>query len=377
VLPEGLAWPPKKDDLERLYLVEKLSAAKIAERYGLIGRYKTPKVAESTVLYHLKKNGIARRDPAEHDRKVTEKMEDEWVRRYNSGESLKQIAADTVDPVTVWNHLKSKGLVLRDRVEAQIQAVTKYKRKRFSGDEVERAYLMGLRYGDLHVVRHGRAIRTRVSTTHPALADLFESLFSPYGYVHRYPRGARFTGYEWSLECDLDPSFAFLLQPLSLNELEALPRSEFLAFLAGFFDAEGTVYLHRKRFGFGFEVTISNTNRTLLELFSLRLCAMDFHPKIDSRIQNPARLGSFNEGTIFRLSLYRKQEVNMLLGLLPLRHGEKTEKARIAIEYTLGKADRRVSLKAWAQLAEEIRIGRDRFVEKARKAREGDSYSEP
>jgi hypothetical protein len=105
VLPEGLAWPPKKEDLERLYLVEKLSAAKISERYGLIGRYKTPKVAESTVLYHLKKSGIARRDPAEHIRKVTEQMEDEWVRRYEAGESLKDIAGGQVGPVTVWNHL--------------------------------------------------------------------------------------------------------------------------------------------------------------------------------------------------------------------------------------------------------------------------------
>ena len=72
-----LAWPPKREDLERLYSGEKLSAAKIAEAYGL--KYRSPKVAESTILYHLKKNGIQRRDRAEHIRKVTEEMVDGWV----------------------------------------------------------------------------------------------------------------------------------------------------------------------------------------------------------------------------------------------------------------------------------------------------------
>jgi hypothetical protein len=68
-MEEGLAWPPTKEDLERMCLVERLSAAKIAKAYGL--KYKNPKVAESTVLYQLKKNGIARRDRAEHVRKIT------------------------------------------------------------------------------------------------------------------------------------------------------------------------------------------------------------------------------------------------------------------------------------------------------------------
>lgn len=38
---------------------------------------------------------------------------------------------------------------------------------------------MGLRYGDFDAVRHGRAVRIRVSTTHPAMAELFDSLLSP------------------------------------------------------------------------------------------------------------------------------------------------------------------------------------------------------
>ncbi len=56
-----LSWPPSAEDLARLYLEQKLSASKIAKAYGL--KYASAKTAESTILYHLKRNGISRRDP--------------------------------------------------------------------------------------------------------------------------------------------------------------------------------------------------------------------------------------------------------------------------------------------------------------------------
>ena len=81
----ALSWPPNKEDLERLYLGGRPSARRIAELYGLARRYKTPEVAESTVLYQLRKNGIERRDPAEHIRKATETVVDDRVARYLTG----------------------------------------------------------------------------------------------------------------------------------------------------------------------------------------------------------------------------------------------------------------------------------------------------
>src|SRR2546430_3410028 len=140
---------------------------KIATVYGL--KYPSPKTAESTVLHHLKKNGIGRRDCAEHVRKVTTAMVDEWVVRYQAGESLKQIAGGEVSPVTVFDQLHKRGLQLRDKVEAQIKAVTKHKRTPFAGDTKEKAYLVGLTIGDFYVQRHGRANPGRVGTTHPQM----------------------------------------------------------------------------------------------------------------------------------------------------------------------------------------------------------------
>ncbi len=359
--PHGLAWPPKKEDLERLYLSARLSAMKIAEIYGL--QYKNPKVAESTVLYHLKRNGIRRRDAAEHVRKVTETMVDEWVGRYQAGESLKNIAGGALSPVTVFLYLRRREVQLRDKVEAQIQAVTKYERRPFLGDDVEKAYLAGLRYGDLHVVRHGRAIRVRVSTTHPAMASLFKSLFSPYGFVHEYPRVANLMGFEWTMECDLDPSFEFLLRKLTIPELASLRSEEFLAFISGVSDAEGSIYLHRKKSGRGSEFSISNKDHALLSIIKKHLEERGFHPSLEMKTQNSMRLGYRAEGEIEVLQLYRQEEVCGLLESLPLRHPEKVAKKSVVLSAGPGRGSVTMTVsKEWARLIDTQKDQRDEFV---------------
>lgn len=365
-----LVWPPTKEDLERLYLDQKLSAAKIAKAYGL--KYKNAKVAESTVLYELKKNGIKRRDKAEHIRKVTKEMVDQWIERYQKGESLKQIAGEIVDPVTVWNHLSRRGLKLREKVEAQIQAVKKYERRPFQGDSVEKAYLIGLRYGDLHVMRHGRAIRVRVSTTHPAMATLFENLFSPYAHVSWYPREAKLTGYEWTLEADLDGSFHFLLSKPTVEELETFSSEEMIAFLAGLFDAEGSIILHDKRGRYNPEASFMGTEDGLLEYVAKGIQSLELHCKLRWVIQDADRhgvTGCSRKGTVI---VERFRDVNKLLRVLPIRHEEKLSRAHIALgmEYRSARAMNHEAHNAWDALTSQIKLGRLASLERARKSLE-------
>jgi intein-encoded DNA endonuclease-like protein len=325
-----LAWPPKKEDLERLYLEQRLSAAKIAKAYHL--EYASPKTAESTVLYHVKRLGIERRDRAEHIRKVTEEMVDEWVRRYRGGESLKQIAGDGFVPVTVWNHLTRRGLVMRDKVEAQIAAVSKYKRSPFCGDGAERAYLVGLAMGDFDCRRHGRGIRVRVSTTHPAMMELFKTLFSPHGHVAEYSTRSPLTGFEWTLECDLDQSFAFLVKPArGPADIPGL-GPYFTQFLAGFFDAEGSIFYHKKSEYGGFELSISNLDKSLLGWIQGRLASMGLSPVVRASRQSPQRGVKNGEDWIWRLSIWRLEEVQSFLRMIPMRHREKVLKMSIALE---------------------------------------------
>src|SRR5271155_720999 len=92
--------------------------------------------------------------------------------------------------------LKKTGLQLRDKVEAQIKAVTKHERKAFNGDSDLKFYLIGISKGDYWVTTHGRATRVRLGTTHPAMSSLFRELFNAYGPIYEYPKRALLTGYE-------------------------------------------------------------------------------------------------------------------------------------------------------------------------------------
>ena len=364
----NLVWPPTKEDLERLYLVQRLSAAKIAAEYGL--KYKNPKVAESTVLYQLKKNDIQRRDKAEHVRKVTSGMVDEWAERYQAGESLKQIAAGTISPVTVWIHLRKHGVHLRDKLEAQIQATTKHERRPFSGDSVEKAYLMGLRYGDLHAARHGRAIRVRVSTTHPSMARLFGTLFEPYGHVAHYSRRAKLVGFEWTLECDLDSSFGFLLSKADMAELSSWNDKLFLAFLAGLFDAEGSIFLHKKGSRYDPEIAITNSDRTLMDLLFVRIRRLGYSAHAIWKNQKFDRGGIRGRSIIGKILIWRFAEVQKFLGRLGLRHEEKVAKALLVLSLHFRARDSTQTqvIQKWKELKDSIKAERNRFLLKAQSA---------
>jgi len=358
-------WPPRREDLLRFYEVEGLSAARIANLYGL--KHPNPKSSETLVLYHLKKFGIRRRDPADHVRKITEETANEWATRYASGESLKQIAGPGTSPATVWNHLKKRGVVLRDKVDAQIKAVTIHHKLPFCGSEVERAYIYGLSLGDFLCVRHGRSVRARLGTTHPAMIALFCELLSSYGPIYKYPKKSNLTGFEWNLDCDLDPSFSFLLDPQGWLGLMGESDEKFLAFLAGFFDADGSVYFHKKAGAGGFELTLTNMNRDLLECISTRLRKMGFSPKLRLDPQNPNRGVKNGKDSIFRLALWRYGEVARLLGLLPLRNPEKVGKAQIALSLQYGSppSQRTEVVERWTQLTNSIKLERDECVREA------------
>lgn len=60
----------------------------------------------------------------------------------------------------------------------------------FSGNLVEKAYLIGFRLGDLTVtkMRRGQRMFASVETSHPAMAQLMHELFDKYAKVGASPR---------------------------------------------------------------------------------------------------------------------------------------------------------------------------------------------
>lgn len=354
-MPEKPVWPPTKEDLERFYLVEKLSAAKIGEVYGL--KYKNSKVAESTVLYQLKKNGIERRDRTEHISKVTSEEVQDWVRRYQAGESLKKIAKNLFSPVTVMLHLEEMGIHRRNRIEAQILAVTKHAKTSFTGTREEQAYLIGFARGDLNVSRHGRAVRVKTSTTHPLMIEHLRNTFSPYGHILTYPRKSTLAGYEWSFQTDLNSSFSFLLQYRRTLPYWIFRKKYFLFFLAGFFDAEGSIVLNETA-TFDFQVSLTNSDFELLKMIQIKLLRYGY----------PFYWSKNKENTVFHLQLWQPDRVEEFLKSLALRHPEKVAKAKIVRtrRQAISKGSYSEMAQSWDELIRSIRSGRDEFVREAR-----------
>ncbi len=360
-----LVWPPTKEDLERLYVQEHLSAMKISKLYGL--KYPNPKSGEVMILHYLNKWEIKRRDPAEHSRKGTKEVVDEWVRRYEAGESLKDIAGKQVNHVTVYNHLHKRGIKLRDKVEAQIKAVTKFQRMPFKGSVSDRTYLLGFVWGDCSAEKHGRAVRVRSGTTHPEFVELFKSLFGRYGHIRMYPKLAKITPAEWNLQVDLDGSFEFLLE----KNIRPIPekfgdRKTLMSFLAGFTDAEGSIYFHRNSHSSGFEVQISNSNLDLLRRIQDELVNMDYHPRLYVNIRTLS-LEPLVKSEVWKLSFFRSDEVNELLVELPLRHNEKVTKARLALAFMNSERtlDSSGTPPGWNEYIAEIKQSCQAFIHEA------------
>jgi hypothetical protein len=136
------------------------------------------------------------------------------------------------------------GVKVRPFEEARLKGIRekrrKYERKPFDGTDEDRAYLLGLRHGDLSVSKPWNGVvRDSTSTTHPAMAELFRSLFGPYGHVYqdsRYKKDTR--TYEWNVYANLDESFGFLLMERSQSwSWVQEKRSTILSYLAGVLDA--------------------------------------------------------------------------------------------------------------------------------------------
>jgi hypothetical protein len=172
---------------------------------------------------------------------VTREELDHW---YNElGENTEQIGKRLgKSGRTVRDLMEKFGIARRNKAEAAIE----FPRRPFSGDEVEEAYLLGFRAGDLNVrmdLPTSQTIQVRCGTTRQAQVDLIRQLFEPYGHVHTRLGTLR----ETQVECKLDMSFEFLLKkPRNVPDWISDNDICFWAFLAGYMDAEGYIGIQRQ-----------------------------------------------------------------------------------------------------------------------------------
>jgi hypothetical protein len=145
------------------------------------------------------------------------------------------------NPTTIHKKMKMCGIKARPSGGAMYE----YPKKDFDGTINDKAYLIGLRLGDLHVEEGNWAIRVRCTSTHQEQIDLVQGLFQPYGGVWiSEPKERRGTG----VTAHLNRSFDFLLKKEDEIENWVLQDTQaFLAFFAGYIDAEGSFIVSNRR----------------------------------------------------------------------------------------------------------------------------------
>jgi DNA-directed RNA polymerase specialized sigma24 family protein len=216
-LPKALA--------QEWYEQQELSAATIAMRLDC---------SETAVRNKLIEYGIKRRAPWAHN---AVDLEEDRLRRLYKDESLTVEAIAKMyscSTATVSRKMKKYG------IKARPPWRERYPRHDFSGDLLEKAYLIGFRLGDLTVRRAELSIEVIMTTTRQDQIDLMHDLFDRYGHVyeHRRSDGRTF------LQTRLNDTFDFLLpQEDCIPDWVLTDKDDqcFFAFMAGYVDADGSI----------------------------------------------------------------------------------------------------------------------------------------
>ncbi len=238
---------------------------------------------------------------------------------------------------TINRWLKIYKISIRQQGDAVSLALTKNRKTSFSENLKEKAYLMGLRTGDLAVQKHGRSLRISVASSHPAMIKLFYNCFRSYGYVNKYPKFNKLLKkYLWAVYCDVDNSFEFLHQkPNKIPEWIVEDDSIFFNFLAGYFDAEGCIFLSYKHGnGSTTQWIIKSCDKNILEQISEKLKSLGFNLKLS--IVKKADYKSYNKD-YWCLQTGIKEQVMKIIALTPLKHGEKIQKYNLALKLIRSK----------------------------------------
>lgn len=294
-----------------LYINQKLSSDMIAKKLGC---------NHVTILNYLKKYGIPRRSRLGNRKPVElpkELLLDLYYKRKLTQEQIAQQFCHSRFGIQRW--MKIYGIKSKSASETH----TKYRKKNFSGNLLEKAYIIGFRLGDLNVSKIRELVQVRCSTTKEAQVDLIKNLFEKYGNVHvwKAKRGTL------EIIVLLNKSFNFLLPKKDYIGNWILAKEEyFLSFLAGYADAEGSYYLRKPYYKFAktgwgiFEISsfdgiILRNAQNQLKLLGIESAFTKSRPggHVDKR-------GLKTNNDVWRLSIARKQVLWSFIKLIGLYH---------------------------------------------------------
>lgn len=313
------------ETLQDMYLGQKLSISQIASKLSCSG---------TTVLRRLQKYNIQRRPayPKKIDVPKDVLADLYWNKKMKPREIAKLYGIK--NERTIRKKMEKFGIVRRTLSEAM---TTKLKLP-FTGDLVEKAYLLGLRTGDFHAKWMKLCIRVQTSTTHPALYELLRRSFGKYGEPRKYLYKNAQHGPEWFIYVDLNSSFDFLVnKPDYIPEWILNDNDSFFAFLTAYSDCESYWNItnsHNKYLRSSFN--ISTCDKHILEDIKNKLFSLGYFPLIYLKGEQGTNrgYGKYNYD-LYNITLNRKTEVTQIIAQLIRfsKHDEKIDKMHFILNY--------------------------------------------
>jgi len=231
---------------------------------------------------------------------------------------------------TIRNWLKRLNINLRPRYDEVSRLLSKHKKPKFLGKFDEKAYFLGLRTGDIHAQRHGRNIRVSVTSTHPAMTNLFRETFSKYGEVKKYSKKptTKSNFYAWSLYCDLDNSFDFMLvKPKEIPEYILKQNKSFFSFLSAYFDCEGCISIYANKNRRNAQWILKSCDKQILFGIFKKMKESEFDLSSPKKVKE-ADFENYNKDYWF-LGTGIKSQILTITKKTKLRHQEKIEKTKL------------------------------------------------
>jgi intein-encoded DNA endonuclease-like protein len=215
----------------------------------------------------------------------------------------------------MYRKLKEYGIETRDLATSHII----YPKKNFSGNLIEKAYLIGFRIGDLNVrlSRSKNLIIARCTSTKMAQIQLFKNLFKKYGHIYvgkiREDRNREFL-------VRLNRTFNFLLPKKdNIPKWVRINNKYFLFFLAGYTDAEGCIGIGSKNVAF---LALASYDKNILKQIHKQLIKIGVEckpPRILVKKGHIKSDGLVYRNDYWRFTINRKSFLLPVLRLLKLR----------------------------------------------------------
>jgi len=310
--------PIIKSDLDRLYNKEELTTYKIADIYNC---------CQATVWKRLHQFNIK---PRIYRVDLSNKrLKYLYLKRKFSTWQIEKLYGYSRG--TIYRKLNEYNIKARNISESHII----YPRFNFSGNKIEKAYIIGFAMGDLRArtkSKMGTTIHIDCGSTQKNQIKLIKNIFNKYGRVWTGKPNKRNVV---QIECHLNRSFKFLLKKRKIADKWIIKdKRYFLSFLAGFTDAEGCISIDS---GGKAYYSLGNYNKKLLTQINKFLVENNITNKTKlyvSRIKGRVCFKKyFHNNDYWQFRITRKKCLILFFKLISkyIKHLDKIEDIKIAL----------------------------------------------